>query len=215
MFNGAIGGALNAPTVTVAPVVPRLPLAPPVGLTLLSLQFPRTRAASTRPSWARAPGGGSLPRAAIRTQFPTLTQCTGAGNSNFRARGNPSDAAMFAANRRHEDHHGTDRQAAFNGSVVPWDARLTAARAAGTTFHGATAAAARAALFAAMGGTTAQVNNAFISRLRTRPYPFFTPRQPVAPSGRRPIPRPQRTVRGPLPDSLTLRDQDNAAHSSH
>jgi hypothetical protein len=69
---------------------------------------------------------------------------------------------MAAANRRHEDHHATDGQAAFTATVVPWDASLTAANTAGTTYHGATDAAARTALFAAMGGTTIQIQNALV-----------------------------------------------------
>ena len=166
MLNGAIGGALNPPTLTFSPVVsPAVsPIAPPVvTFDATVATVPANTGSVDETVLGPGPWRRVATRAAIRAQFPTLTQCTGAGNSTFRARGNPSDAAMSAANRRHEDHHGTDAQAAFNGSVVPWDARLTAARAAGTTFHGATAAAAQAALFAAMGGTTVQVNNAFIA----------------------------------------------------
>jgi hypothetical protein len=155
-FNGGVALALNAPTVNVSPVA-----AGGFDATVTAVAANIGSADETVLSpgpWRRVE-----PRANIGGLFPSLVQCVGAGNSNFRARGNPSDAAMSAANRRHEDHHAADGRAAFNGSVVPWDARLTAANAAGTTFHGATAAAATAALFAAVGGTPAQIRGAFVT----------------------------------------------------
>jgi Domain of unknown function (DUF4157) len=155
MLNGAVGGALNAPTVNVAPVA-----AGGFDATVATVPVNAGNVDET----VLSPGPWRLvaPRATIGARFASLRQCTGAGNSNFRARGNPSDAAMYAANRRHENHHGADGLAAFNATVVPWDTRLTAAHTAGTTFHGATDAAARAALSTAMGGTPVQVVNAFI-----------------------------------------------------
>ena len=112
-----------------------------------------------------APGPWTIatPKATIGAMFPALATCTGAGNTTFRAIGDPSDQAMFTANRRHEDHHATDHEAAFNSSIVPWDTRLTAAQTAGTEFNGPTAAAAEAALYAAMGGTPDQVADAFMN----------------------------------------------------
>jgi hypothetical protein len=104
----------------------------------------------------------AAPQATIAAMLPALTTCTGAGNTTFRAYGSPSDQAMFRANRRHEDRHATDHRDAFNGSVRPWDARLTAARAAGTTYNGPDQASAEAALYAAMGGTPTQVATAFM-----------------------------------------------------
>ncbi len=163
MFNGAIGGALNGPRVNVTPVVT-------CGIAGCTVAFDATVATvpvniGSVDETVLAPGPWRMvaPRATIGVLFPTLRQCRGAGNSNFRARGDPSDRAMFDANRRHEDQHATDRRDAFNGSVVPWDTSLTAARAAGTTFRGATVAAAQAALFAAMGGTAAQVTTACLA----------------------------------------------------
>ncbi len=99
----------------------------------------------------------------VGAMFPTLTMCTGAGNTTFRAIGDPTDAAMFAANRRHEDHHAADHRAAFNGSIVPWDTKLTAAAAAGTNFNAPTEPEAEAALWTAMGGTPDQVADAFMN----------------------------------------------------
>jgi hypothetical protein len=112
-----------------------------------------------------APGPWSIvtTKAIVRARFAALAACTGAGNSTFSANGKPNDAAMFAANRRHENHHAADHQAAFNGSVVPWDTRLTAAKTAGTVFSGPSAAAAEAALHAAMGGTPDQIADAFMN----------------------------------------------------
>lgn len=106
-----------------------------------------------------APGPWSLtvPKATVGTRYPALTQCTGAGDTTFRAIGMPSDAAMYSANRRHEDHHAADHQAAFEASIGAWDTQLFLAWAIDQTFNGATQAAAEAALYAAMGGTPNQV----------------------------------------------------------
>ncbi len=101
-------------------------------------------------------------KAAIGAMLP-LPACTGAGNSTFRAIGDPNDAAMFTANRRHEDHHATDHHTAFDGSILAWDTKLTVAAGAGTNFHGATEAAAETALYAAMGGTPDQVADAYFN----------------------------------------------------
>jgi hypothetical protein len=110
---------------------------------------------------AAGPWTLAVPKATVGAEISSLTQCTGAGNSTFHAIGDPSDAHMFAANRRHEDHHAADFHDAFIGKIVPWDAKLTAAKAAGTAFNGPTQAAAEAALHAAMGGTPDQVADAF------------------------------------------------------
>jgi hypothetical protein len=68
---------------------------------------------------AAGPWNATVTKGAVGTRFPTLTQCTGADNTNFRAKGLPDDAAMFAANRRHEDRHALDHQ------VAPWAGRRT------------------------------------------------------------------------------------------
>jgi Domain of unknown function (DUF4157) len=112
---------------------------------------------------APGPWTKAAPKTIIGAMFPALTMCTGAGISTFRAIGDPSDAAMFAANRRHEDHHVADHHTAFNGSIVPWDTRLTAAQAARTEFNRPTEAAAEAALYAAMGRTPDQVADAYFN----------------------------------------------------
>jgi hypothetical protein len=112
---------------------------------------------------AAGPWTTGVLKTAVGAKYPSLATCTGAGNSTFRAIGKPSDAAMFAANRRHEDHHAVDHRTAFNGSIVPWDTKLTAAQAAGTTYNGPTEADAVAALYAAMGGTPDQVADEFMN----------------------------------------------------
>lgn len=104
-------------------------------------------------------------KAFFHAQFPTVAGCSGPGATRLRAYGDPHDAAMQAANRRHEDHHAADLRAAFNAIIVPWDQKITAAKAAGTKFHGATAPAAEAALWATMGGTPLEVANTFVTRL--------------------------------------------------
>ena len=155
-FNGVQFGALNEPTVTVSAVASG-------GFDATVATVPANTGSVNETVLGPGPWRRVTPRATIGALFPGLAQCTGAGNSNFRARGAPSDAAMFAASRRHEDRHARDRRDAFNASVVPWDARLTAANTAGTTHHGATAADARTALFTAMGGTGVQVQAACLA----------------------------------------------------
>lgn len=112
---------------------------------------------------AAGPWTTSVLKTAVGAKYPSLATCTGAGNSTFRAIGKPSDAAMFSANRRHEDHHAADHRTAFNGSIVPWDTKLTAAQAAGTIYNGPTEADVVAALYAAMGGTPDQVADEFMN----------------------------------------------------
>jgi hypothetical protein len=82
-----------------------------------------------------------------------LAACAGAGNSTFTARGIPSDDAVYKANRRHEDHHLADHKVAFEDAIGKWDKKLQDAKNAGAEFRGASAAAATAALWSAMGNT--------------------------------------------------------------
>ncbi|HYK04671.1 MAG TPA: DUF4157 domain-containing protein [Thermoanaerobaculia bacterium] len=155
-FNGVAFGALTPPTVNVAAVAAG-------GFDATVTAVAANNGTVTENVLSAGPWRLVVPRATIGALFRTLPQCTGAGNSNFRARGDPSDAAMAAANLRHETRHANDRRDAFNANVVPWDTRLTAAQAAGTTYHRATAAAARTALFTAMGGTATQVRDACLA----------------------------------------------------
>jgi hypothetical protein len=111
---------------------------------------------------ARGPWRLNTTMAAVTAAVPGLAAaCNAGGNTRFRAYGNPSDSAMFAANRRHEDHHARDHRAAFNATITPWDRALRQARRARRRFPGPTAAEAEAALWAAMGGTPDQVATAF------------------------------------------------------
>ncbi len=82
-----------------------------------------------------------------------LPACTGAGNSTYTEHGNPSDDAVYKANRRHEDRHVADHKDAFDDAIGKWDKKVQDAKTAGTTFTGASAADATAALWTAMGNT--------------------------------------------------------------
>jgi hypothetical protein len=113
---------------------------------------------------AAGPWRINVPKATVRARVPAIAGCGGAGNSRFRAFGDPSDNAMFTANRRHEDHHRDDHQAAFNATIGAWDTKLSDAKAHGTKFHGATAADAEAALWAAVGGTPDQIADAYFNQ---------------------------------------------------
>jgi hypothetical protein len=106
------------------------------------------------------PWATSAPKASLGTRLG-LAACSGAGAAAFTAHGDPGDAALATANRTHEDHHAADDQAAFNGTIVRWDAALAAAQKSGNAFTGATAAGAEAALHTAMGGTPAQVAQSY------------------------------------------------------
>jgi hypothetical protein len=102
-----------------------------------------------------------VPKATVRAAFPDLKNCRGAGKTTFRAFGKPSDPAMFAASRRHEDHHADAFSSAFKDTLIRWDAELDKAAGSGTKFHGSTKAEAKAALHKAMGGTPNNIADAF------------------------------------------------------
>jgi len=82
-----------------------------------------------------------------------LAACSGADNTTLTAVGKPSDDAVYKANRKHEDHHLTDHQAAFDDAIGNWDKKVQEAKDKGTEFKGVSAAAATGALWAAMGNT--------------------------------------------------------------
>ncbi|GLZ76277.1 hypothetical protein Afil01_10840 [Actinorhabdospora filicis] len=113
---------------------------------------------------AKGPWRHKAGKAAVRAVVPALAKdLAGAGDTTFRALGDPTDDHMFKANRRHEDKHATDHKAAFDATIGAWDAKLVQAKAAGTKFHGATANDATAALWAAMGGTPDEIASAFLT----------------------------------------------------
>jgi hypothetical protein len=113
---------------------------------------------------ARGPWRLNTTKGTIGGMLPTLTMCTGPHSTKFQAKGSPTDNAMYRANRRHEDHHVADHRTAFNATFGAWDTKLTAAKANGQKFHGATAADAEAALWAAVGGTPDQVAADFMNQ---------------------------------------------------
>lgn len=82
-----------------------------------------------------------------------LAACTGPGNSTFSKHGKPSDDAVYKSNRKHEDHHVADDKVAFDDAIGTWDKKVQDAKDKGTEFKGASATAATAALWAAMGNT--------------------------------------------------------------
>ena len=71
--------------------------------------------------------------------------------------GQPTDADFVTNALTHEGLHAADHEIGFNNVIVPWDANLQAAQAAGTGFPGATWADAQAALYQAMGGTPREI----------------------------------------------------------
>ena len=101
-----------------------------------------------------------------------LAACTGAGNSTFTVHGNPSDDAVYKANRRHEDHHVADQEVAFGAAIAEWDKKLQDAKTHGAEFKGASAADATAALWAAMGNTPENAGRAFRSQASAKGAAF-------------------------------------------
>ena len=98
-----------------------------------------------------------VPKATVRKQYPDLTACRGGGRTTFRAFGDPSDPAMFAASRRHEDRHGDAILSAFFEAIYYWDTEVDVAAGGRKVFHRSTRAEAEAALYTALGGTPDQV----------------------------------------------------------
>jgi len=88
------------------------------------------------------------------------SQCAGPGASTFRINGMPDDASHAAAILAHERHHAADHQREFTNVIGAWNTRIDASIAAGTRYSGATAAAADADMWAAVGGTPAQIATA-------------------------------------------------------
>jgi hypothetical protein len=89
--------------------------------------------------------------------------CAAAGDTTFTFNGKPNDKDFADNVKTHEKIHASDHKIGFDHVIVPWDKKLEDAKTAGTTFNGANAPAAQAALFKAMGGTpneiaTAQLN---------------------------------------------------------
>jgi hypothetical protein len=154
----AVQGALVRPTVTTSAVAAG-------GFEAQVDTVPRNTGSYDETVLARGPWRLVTAKATIGAMLPALATCAaGAGNTRFRAMGKPSDGAMFAANRRHENHHAKDHKAAFRATIKRWDGRLTRAKARRRRFQGATAAAAEAALWTAMGGTPDEVGEAFMNR---------------------------------------------------
>lgn len=121
--------------------------------------------------YAPGPWTAVAPKATVNAAFGEAA-CTGAGNTTFQSKGQPNDAAIYKANRRHEDHHANDHHAAFNAIVKTWDTKVTKAKDNGTEYNGASSADAEANLWAAMGGTPAQIAIQFNDECASRGAAF-------------------------------------------
>jgi hypothetical protein len=108
-----------------------------------------------------------VPKSTVRKQYPHLTACKGSGKTTFRAFGDPSEAAMFAASRRHEDRHFEAIWTAFFNAIYYWDTEVDVAAGSRQVFHGSTEAEARAALYKAVGGTPDDVVDRFAESVAT------------------------------------------------
>ena len=93
----------------------------------------------------------AAPKQDVRAKFG-LAACDDTGDSDFSALGKPDDAAIYKANRKHEDRHVADDKVVFSQTIARWDGKLEKAKKKGTTFKGTDAPTAEGALWAAMGG---------------------------------------------------------------
>jgi hypothetical protein len=91
-------------------------------------------------------------REAVKTRVG-IDSCGGAGMSRFSEHGQPSDGAVYRANRHHEDHHVADHKVAFEQTVGQWDKEVQAAKDKRAVFRGATRVEATIALWDAIGHT--------------------------------------------------------------
>jgi hypothetical protein len=101
---------------------------------------------------APPPWKTTVQKSAVHEILPSLSDCSGKGDTVFQALGDPTDKDMFEANRRHEDHHAKDYQDVFESTIVAWDAKLTAAQSSGTKFPGKSQDEAVDNLYKTMGG---------------------------------------------------------------
>lgn len=80
-----------------------------------------------------------------------------AGGAVLEVTGDPDAATLLAQVTRHETKHAIDIATRRDAIVKPWDLKLTQAKDAHTEYAGASDAAAREALWTAMGGTPAAI----------------------------------------------------------
>jgi hypothetical protein len=93
---------------------------------------------------------------------------SGTSNASVEVHGLPDDARFAAMVRDHEYVHIRDLRAIIQAILVPWDTRMHNAFVARTTVEGASAAEAKAAFYAQMAGTPAEIGQAFYDELRRR-----------------------------------------------
>jgi Domain of unknown function (DUF4157) len=91
---------------------------------------------------------------------------------NVEAKGLPSDAGFAALVEQHEEVHVQELIELIQTILTPWDARIAQFMHQGRVFVGDDENAARALLFEALGGTAAQVGQAFTDGLRVRGLAF-------------------------------------------
>jgi hypothetical protein len=85
------------------------------------------------------------------------TQCTGTDANTFKIFGKPDDASHAATILAHERHHASDHKTEFSNVIGAWDKKIDNAITAKTVFSAADPTTAEANMWAAVGGTAAQV----------------------------------------------------------
>lgn len=97
---------------------------------------------------------------ALRTTQLGMTappQCTGPDANTFKINGQPDDASHGAAILTHERRHASDHKTEFSNVIGAWNTKIDNAISAKTVFSAADPATAEANMWAAVGGTAAQV----------------------------------------------------------
>jgi len=158
LSGAAAAGAILAPTITTTAkpdgTFDAAVTTVPTNVASFTMQLP------TVPPWSTVTAKANVAALFTRIGLAAQAGCSTAGDSTFRVNGKPTDADFKANVRTHENIHASDHKIGFNNVMVKWDAKLEAAKTAATVFNGASAPAAEAALFTAMGGTTTQIANA-------------------------------------------------------
>jgi hypothetical protein len=99
----------------------------------------------------------NLPPPMPRGSVELTTFKKSVGGAVLEITGDPDSPTLLDQVTRHETKHAVDIAARRDAIVKPWDLKLTQAKDAHTEYAGASDAAAREALWAAMGGTPAAI----------------------------------------------------------
>lgn len=125
----------------------------------------------TAPAWETGIALSNLSARLNMMRGRPITDANFIGNKPDReillyVKGLPSDATFANLVRQHELHHVADINTAIGQALTPWDLAIRNAIAQNTEYHGDSVETAEAAMWAGLGGTTAQVGVALRGALQ-------------------------------------------------